>query len=117
MRMGIKCLGAALVCDIPDTKRFVVGGGEKELSSWMHQEGSHPIVVAGKREQTNTRADVPEFDCLITRAGDEKRSCPAGVDVVGDGWRRGVGRCGLVDRRLSGIWRPCHTLYDVIMLP
>ena len=54
MRMGIKCLGAALVCDIPDTKRFVVGGGEKELSSWMHQEGSHPIVVAGKREQTNT---------------------------------------------------------------
>ena len=64
-----------------------------------------------------TRADVPEFDCLITRAGDEKRSCPAGVDVVGDGWRRGVGRCGLVDRRLSGIWRPCHTLYDVIMLP
>ena len=52
--MGIKCLGAAFVGDIPDTKRLVVGGGEKELSSWMHQERSHPIVVPGEREQTNT---------------------------------------------------------------
>ena len=54
MRVGIKRLGAAFVGNVPDTESLVVGGGEKEFPSWVHQEGSHPIIVSGKREKTNT---------------------------------------------------------------
>ena len=52
--MGVQRLGAAFVGDVPNTKGFIVGRGKKELSSWVNQEGSHPIVVTGQREQTNT---------------------------------------------------------------
>ena len=52
--MGVERLSAAFVGDVPDAEGFIVGRRKEELSSWVNQERSHPIVVSGQREKTNT---------------------------------------------------------------
>ena len=63
-----------------------------------------------------TRADIPEFDRLITRARDEKGSCPSGVGGIIHRRRRCVSCHGVVNWRLGGIRSPSDAFNHVIVL-
>lgn len=68
MGVSLECLHVSLVARVPDPQRLVVGCADDELAAWMKNDAPDPIVVSEQSEKADATADVPDADCLVSRA-------------------------------------------------
>lgn len=60
--MRLQRFHASLIPEIPDANRVIVTRRKQVFAARMEYDTAHPIVVAHQREQTQSRAHVPNLE-------------------------------------------------------